>query len=81
MCCNVPFMVKRIDPNGDQVKMATPLDQQIKPSLTSAARELLTDSDIYQLEILDPYITPQQRATLLGTALMMDYASSEDIDV
>jgi hypothetical protein len=85
LCCNVPFMVKRIEPNGDpKVKIGDVAKiNKLKPkSLSAAARELLTDSDIYQLEILDHSVTPQQRATLLGTALMMDYAFFErDIDM
>ena len=44
--------------------------------------EMLTDSDLYELEIHDVSITPQQRATLIGTLLMLDYMFFErDIDM
>lgn len=85
LCCTVPFAVKRVDKDTGKVSVdigAVATISKIKPkSLGAAARELLTDSDIYELEIHDKTITPQQRATLIGTALMMDYMFFErDLD-
>jgi len=85
LCCSVPFAVHRVaNGNGkvglDLLSVAT--ISKIKPiTLGAMARELLSDSDIYELEIHDPTITPQQRATLIGTALLMDYMFFEkDMD-
>ena len=83
-CCNVPFGVKRVNKDGsvavDVGNIAT--ITKLKPkSLTGAIREMLTDSDMFQFEIHDPSVTPQQRATLLGTLLLADYMFFErDID-
>ena len=42
---------------------------------------MLTDSDMFEFEIHDPSVTPQQRATLLGALLLTDYMFFErDID-
>lgn len=85
LCCSVPFAVHRVaNGNGkvglDLLSVAT--ISKIKPkTLGAMARELPSDSDIYELEIHDPTITPQQRATLIGTALLMDYMFFEkDMD-
>ena len=83
-CCNVPFGVKRVNKDGsvavDVGHIAT--ITKLKPkSLTGAIREMLTDSDMFQFEVHDPSVTPQQRATLLGTLLLADYMFFErDID-
>ena len=75
-CCNVPFGVKRVNKDGsvsvDVGNIAT--ITKLKPkSLTGAIREMLTDSDMFQFEIHDPSVTPQQRASLLGVLLLADY--------
>ena len=83
-CCNVPFGVKRVNKDGsisvDVGNIAT--ITKLKPkSLTGAIREMLTDSDMFQFEIHDPSVTPQQRATLIGVLLLADYMFFErDID-
>jgi hypothetical protein len=80
----VPFGVKRVNKDGsvavDVGNIAT--ITKLKPkSLTGAIREMLTDSDMFQFEVHDPSVTPQQRATLLGTLLLADYMFFErDID-
>ena len=83
-CCNVPFGVKRVNKDGsvsvDVGNIAT--ITKLKPkSLDGAIREMLTDSDMFQFEIHDPSVTPQQRATLIGVLLLADYMFFErDID-
>ena len=90
LCCTVPFAVKRVDALTGKTVFAGPdgtgqvaTIKKIRPkSMSEAARELLTDSDMFELEILDTSITPQQRATLIGTALLMDYMFFErDLDM
>ena len=85
LCCDQPFAVKRVGKDGsvmvDIGDVATITKKKPK-SLSTMMREMLTDSDLYELEIHDTSITPQQRATLIGTLLMLDYMFFErDIDM
>jgi hypothetical protein len=88
LCCDQSFAVKRVNKDGsvsvDVGDIATITKKPkstlpIKHSYTSyqtlmgAMREKLIDSDLYELEVHDPAVTPQHRATLIGTLLMMDY--------
>ena len=73
-CCSVPFTVTRV-PGGVGVDGYKSLQigdlatiTKKKPSGFGAAmRELFTDSDLYTLEIHDATVTPQQKASLLGS--------------
>ena len=79
-CCSVPFTVTRV-PAGVGVDGYKSLQigdlatiTKKKPSGFGAAmRELFTDSDLYTLEIHDATVTPQQKASLLGSLLLLDY--------
>jgi len=76
LCCDQPFAVKRVNKDGslsvDVGNIATITKKKPK-TMMGAMREMLSDSDLYELEVHDPSVTPQQRATLIGTMLMMDY--------
>lgn len=85
LCCDQRFGVKRVNKDGsvsyDIGDIATITKMKPK-SFSGALREMLTDSDLYELEVHDTSLTPQQRATLIGTLLLMDYMFFErDIDM
>ena len=80
LCCSVPFSVTRVPdgvlPDGYKAlkigDMATITKRKPK-GIRAAAREFFTDSDMYTLELHDPNVTPQQKASLLGSLLLLDY--------
>lgn len=85
LCCDQPFNVKRVNKDGnvsvEYGDIAT-ITKRKPSSMTGALREMLTDSDTYTLSVHDPSVPPQQRATLIGTLLLMDYMFFErDIDM
>eukprot|EP00899_Mesostigma_viride_P006214 jgi/Mesvir1/15594/Mv26140-RA.1 len=47
---------------------------KLKPKDCSGVlAEMFTDSDKYTIEFIDPSLTPQQKATILGSALLLDF--------
>ena len=65
LCCDQPFAVRRVNKDGkvevDIGDIATITKKKPK-NFSGIMTELLTDSDLYELEIHDTSITPQQRA-------------------
>jgi len=80
LCCDSHFGISVATPGSD-LKTIHQLPfgdfasiQKIKPkSLGAAARELFTDSDIYEVHFHNKSITAQQKANILGTMIHMDY--------
>lgn len=63
LCCATPFKDK-----DDRVSIT-----KKKPSgFGGALRELLTDADTFTMEVQSPDVTPMQKASLLGSVLLMD---------
>ena len=84
LCCSVPFTVKKVNKDGSisvNVGDVATITKMKPKSFADAMRELLTDSDLYELEIHDLSLSAQQRASLVGTLLLCDYMFFErDID-
>lgn len=79
LCCKSEFQVSTLlesqDPDdklkiGDLAKIT-----KMKPrSCSGCAREMFTDSDHFMLEYKQGVgLTPQQKAAMMGTVLLMDY--------
>ena len=80
LCCDSTFGISVATPGSDintihQLPFGDFASiKKIKPkSLGAAARELFTDSDIYEVHFHNKNITAQQKANILGTMIHMDY--------
>jgi len=79
LCCSSEFGVSRANP-GMSVDDIHKLDfdymsiTKVKPGgFTQAMREAFTDSDLYEIEFKTPDVTPQQKANVLGSMVLLDY--------
>jgi len=69
MCCDQPFSVTN---KGTGQSIANIIKE--KPSsMTGMLTELMSDADTFTLEITDPSMSPDQKASLLGSLVMLDY--------
>lgn len=84
MCCDFNFSISNVPTDGSyngQVLRIGDLAQieKKKPhDFGSAFREMLTDADTYTVTFIDKTLAPQQKATILGTVLLMDYMFFEN---
>ena len=83
LCCKKDFGVSKV-PQGwkpGSYKDLHPGDAATitkkKPqSFKGVMKQLFTDADTYLVEFKDPSMTPQQKAAMLGSMLLLDYSSS-----
>lgn len=69
MCCDVNFPIKDTKTGGDPafISKKAPTDG------ASAMKELFTDSDSFILGITDPNLTPEKKALILSSTMLLDY--------
>ena len=75
-CCDFHFKVSKPESAAKTGDLADIVKK--KPSsLAGGFKELITDADVFELSFKDPNLTPEQKATLLGTLLLTDYTYFE----
>eukprot|EP00899_Mesostigma_viride_P006131 jgi/Mesvir1/15519/Mv04314-RA.1 len=71
LCCSSKFSMSR---PGTYKIGDVAIVKKLKPEGCSAiCTEMCTDSDKYTIEFIDPNLTPQQKATILSSALLLDF--------
>ena len=77
LCCNAEFKYGAVAPEQDLGSVNFEDYAQItklKPaSLAQGAREMFTDSDIFDVQFINKDITPQQKANILAQLIHLDY--------
>ena len=84
LCCKKDFSVSKVPsswkPGKDKYKDlhvgdAATITKKKPQSFTGAMKQLFTDADTYFVEFKDPSMTPQQKAAMLGSMLLLDYSA------
>eukprot|EP00217_Crustomastix_stigmatica_P003852 CAMPEP_0183790614 /NCGR_PEP_ID=MMETSP0803_2-20130417/1218_1 /TAXON_ID=195967 /ORGANISM="Crustomastix stigmata, Strain CCMP3273" /LENGTH=302 /DNA_ID=CAMNT_0026034855 /DNA_START=49 /DNA_END=957 /DNA_ORIENTATION=- len=78
MCCDFNFFIDKV-PSGTTDYKALKVGNMAKitkckpKGFGGAMREMLSDADTFTLEITDPSVTPQQKASLISSLVHIDY--------
>ena len=72
LCCDTTFGISTDDLNAALGNYATITKKKPK-SFSQAAREALTDSDIWEVDFHAKEITPEQKANVLSSMIHLDY--------
>jgi len=76
MFCDFDFPISKFNSPGKLGDLAVVTKQ--KPNgLVAAAKEMMTDSDVYTIQFKDPNLDPQQKAVFLSALMLSDYTYFE----
>ena len=82
LCCKKDFSVSKVPASWKPGKYkdlhvgdAATITKKKPQSFTGAMKQLFTDADTYFVEFKDPSMTPQQKAAMLGSMLLLDYSA------
>lgn len=76
MFCDFSFPISRFNGPGKLGDLAV-VTKQKPQGLVAAAKEMVTDSDVYTIEFKDPTLNPQQKALFLSALVLSDYTYFE----
>lgn len=76
LCCDVKFDAHKL-PKGAQLSDIGVIVKRKPKGMAQALRELLTTADTYTIEFTDPSLTPEKKASVLTSLLLLDVRAAK----